>query len=202
MTINLKKRTQFFKKIGPGIAREMSNALKKLTSENIKVEFSSVQTFQQNKVFIDVGEKCFGSYVNFASQKNDLKGVCVAIFPVSSTKNLIELLLKNHVGSLGMSSEMKLSAFKEAINILLMVYITGIANGLKVRVKTDIPKFVHFHNIELAKPQILRSYSKSDSLVSVGQIVVTDDKSIAWGGGDYYPYFVLKAALLLFIETS
>ena len=73
----------------------MSEALQKLTAEEIKVEFSSVETFEQNAIFVETNEKCFGSYVSFKSSKilpawgqGKLKGVVVAIFPLAGTKNL------------------------------------------------------------------------------------------------------------------
>jgi len=98
---NLKERAEFFKKIGPNIARQMSEALQKLTDENIKVEFSNVETFEQNAIFIETNEKCFGSYVSFRSPKiiptlgeGNLEGVLVVVFPLASTKTLTALLSK------------------------------------------------------------------------------------------------------------
>jgi hypothetical protein len=40
-----------------------------LTAEDIMVEFSSVETFEQNAIFVETNEKCFGSYVTFKSPK-------------------------------------------------------------------------------------------------------------------------------------
>jgi len=209
LNVNFKERTRFFKKIGPGIASEMSKALQKLSLEKIKVEFSSVRTFEQSTVFVDVGEKCFGSYVNFRSQKEKLEGIAVAIFPLSSTKTLTELLLKRFFRNPDKEAKdhkMKLSAFKEGVNILLLSYITGVANALKVKVEMDIPKFVSFRNIEFIKPALLRRYSQLDSLVSVGQFSITSCKSRSYGGGmaktGRTPLLspLLKGALLLFIN--
>jgi hypothetical protein len=79
----------------------MSEALQKLTAEEIKVEFSSIETLDQNAIFIETNEKCFGSYVSFKSPKavptlgqDNLEGVVVAIFPLASTKTLTTLLSK------------------------------------------------------------------------------------------------------------
>jgi len=187
LNTNLKDRTGFFKEIGPGIAREMSKALQNLTAEKIKVEFSSVQTFNESSVSVDVKEKCFGSYVNFTSSSpsrgslsNRVQGVVVAIFPLSSTKTLIELLLKRYLKKSDKETidyETKLSAFKETVNILILSYITGLANALEVKLKTSVPKFACFRNVEFIRSSFSRSYSKSDSLVSVGQF------NICGGGG-------------------
>ncbi len=209
---NLEERTKLFKKIGPGIAGEMSKALQKLSLEKIKVEFSSVRTFEQSTISVDVGEKCFGSYVNFKSPRDKLEGIAVAIFPLASTKTLTELLLKRYIKKLDKETtnhEMKLSAFKEGVNILLLSYITGVANALKVKVEMSIPKFVSFRNIEFMKPALLRRYSQLDSLVSVGQFSINSCKSKSYRGGGYgmaktgrTPLLshLLKGALLLFIN--
>ena len=177
---SLKTRTGFFKKIGPGIARHMSEALQKLTGEKIKVKFSSVQTFDHSKVFVDVGEKCFGSYVTFKSPRDNFEGIALAIFPRSSTKTLTALLLKRYLRELGKEAidyRMKLSAFKEAANILNLTYITGAANALKVNLKISVPKFVCFENVEFARSAVLRGHSKPDSLFSVGQFVISHPSS-------------------------
>jgi len=149
LNINLKKRAGFFKEIGPSIAREMSKALRNLTAEKIKVEFSSVRTFDQSTVFVDVEEKCFGSCLNFktsspvrGSLSNQVQGVVVAIFPLSSTRTLIELLLKRYLNESDretIDDKMRLSAFKETVNILILTYITGLANALEVELKMGVP---------------------------------------------------------------
>ena len=174
---NLKERTDFFRKVGPSVALEMIKALQNLTGEKIKVEFSGVQTFEQSKVFVDVGEKCFGSYVNFRTPEDNLEGIAVAVFPVSSAKTLIELLFKRYLGKRDketIDDEMKLSAFKEADNILLSTYIKGVANALKVKLETGVPKFVCSRNIKFIRPTLLKSYSNLESLASVGQFKITE----------------------------
>jgi len=179
LNINLKERAGFFKEIGPSIAREMSKALQNLTGEKIKVEFSSIQTFDESGVSLDVEEKCFGSYVNFKTSSpvrgplsNQVQGVVVAIFPLFSTRTLIELLLKRYLNESDretIDDKMKLSAFKETVNILILTYITGLANALEIKLKMGVPKFGCFRNVEFIRRSLSRGYSKSDSLVSVGQ---------------------------------
>ena len=181
---NLKERTEFFKEIGPSIARQMSKALQDLTAEKIKVEFSSVRTFEQNAIFIETNEKCFGSYVSFTSPKviptlgeGNFEGVVVAVFPLASTKTLTTLLSKRYLKKPDeekMDDKLKLSAFKEAINILVMTYITGIANALKVKMEMGVPKFASFHNsVEFIKHASLKDHSNPEDLVSVGQFKIT-----------------------------
>ena len=155
----------FFKKIGPHIAKQMSEALQKLTHEKIQVEFNSIQTFESPQVEIDIKEKCFGSYVKFVSPKVSIKGIVMAVFPVSSAKNLTELLLKRYSKETE-DARLKLSAFKEGVNILVLTYITEVANALKVKLKMSIPKFLCSHNLEFMK-------SAPDGLVSVGQFRIT-----------------------------
>ena len=175
-----KERTGIFKKIGPGIARDINKALQALASEKIIVEFTGVQTFDQSSLVVDVGERCFGSYVNFKSSEDNLEGIAVAIFPLSSTKSLTELLLKRYLKrheEKVADHSMKLSAFKEGVNILLMTYITGISNALKVKVETDVPKLVSLHNLKFIKSALFRRDSRSDSLISLGQFKITVEKS-------------------------
>jgi hypothetical protein len=113
----------------------MSESLQKLTAEDMKVEFSSVETFEQNAIFVETNEKCFGSYVSFKHPKvvpawgqGNLEGVVVAIFPLAGTKTLTPLLsrrLLNSANKENINNKLKLSAFKEAVNILVLTYISS-----------------------------------------------------------------------------
>ncbi len=184
LTVELESRTDFFKRIGPDIARQMSEALQKLTAEDIKVEFSSVETFEQNAIFVETNEKCFGSYVSFKSPKatptlgeGNLEGVLVAVFPLASTKTLTTLLSKRYLKKADkekIEDKLKLSAFKEAVNILVLTYIAGVANALKIKMEMGMPKFACFHNsVEFMKHTSLRGDPKPEDLVSVGQFKIT-----------------------------
>lgn len=184
LTAELESRTDFFKKIGPDVARQMSEALQKLTGEDIKVEFSSVETFEQNTIFIETNEKCFGSYVTFKSTKavptlgqGNLEGVIVAVFPLASTQTLTTLLSKRYLKKPDkekIDNKLKLSAFKEAVNILVLTYITGVSNALKVKMEMGVPKFASFHNnVEFMKHASLRGDPKPEDMVSIGQFKIT-----------------------------
>ena len=186
MDVCLENRVEFFQKIGPDIARQMTEALQKLTAEKIKVEFGGVQAFEEGKVFVDVGEKCFGSFVNFSCSEAELEGVVVIFFPLSSAEVLTRLLIKRYLGKLGKEktdSKMKLSAFKEATHILLAGYIAAIANALGVKFQISVPKFVSFRNVELAKSALLGRFPNSYSLVSVGKFNISPCKSRIYGEG-------------------
>jgi len=186
---NLENRTEFFKKIGQDAAEKMSKALQNLTGEALKVEFSSVETFKRNAVSVETNKKCFGSYLSFTSSSSipvlggsNLEGIVVAAFPVAGTKTLTELLLGRYIKKRNKEKAdgtMKLSAFKEAVNILVLTYIAEAANALKVKLQTGVPKFACFRNVELSKPALLTDGLSQDSLVSVGQfsINVTNTKS-------------------------
>ncbi len=162
----------------------MSGALQKLTAEDTKVEFSSIETLDQNTIFIETNEKCFGSYANFKTPKavptlgqDNLEGVVVAIFPLASTKTLTTLLSRRFLKTANkknIDNKLKLSAFKEAANILVLTYINGIANALKVRLEMSIQKFAPFHNsVEFMKRASLRGNHKPEDMVSVGQFKIT-----------------------------
>ena len=169
-------RVEFFQKIGPGIAWQMTEALRKLTAEKIEVEFGGVQTFDEGKVLIDIGEKCFGSFVSFKYPEAELDGLVVIFFPLSSTRALTELLLKRYLGQSDkeeIGPEIKLSAFKEAFNILLSTYTTGIANALEVKLETSMPKLVRFRNFEFLRPGFLRGRSGMDNAACIGQFGIT-----------------------------
>lgn len=187
-----KDRTEFFKEIGPDIAHKMSEALQKLTAEKIKVEFNSVETFEQNVISVDMPEKCFGSYLSFKNpietpvfDGDKFEGIVLAAFPVSSAKTLTELLLKRylHKDRKKIDDKLKLSAFKEAVSILLMTYIAEVANALKVKLQTGVPKFNCFRDVELSKPALLRKDISKGSLVSVGQFNITTCENRACRGG-------------------
>lgn len=164
-------RVEFFNRIGPDIAHQMTNVLQKLTGENIKVEFGTIQIFEEGKVVIDTGDKCFGSSLNFRCPEAELDGVAVMFFPLSSTRILTESLLKHFLGQSDkeeVGPEIKLSAFKETLSILLSTYATGIANALNVKLETSVPKLVGFRNVEFAKSTLLDRPSNSESMISVG----------------------------------
>ena len=129
-----------------------------------------------SNLFVDIGEKCFGSHINFKSTKDNIEGIAVAIFPLSGTNALVELLLKRYLkkhNKLSADHELKLSTFKEAVNILLLTYITVIADALKVKLRIGVPKFDCFRNIEFIKPALLKGCSSSENLVSLGQFRIT-----------------------------
>ena len=174
--ISFEEKADLLKKISPIIAGDMSRVLQILSNENIKIEFSGIKNLDVDNLIVDIGEKCFGSHVNFSSPKDNIEGIAVAIFPLSGTNALIELLLKRYLKKNDIVTEdhnLKLSAFKEAVNILLLTYITGIANALKVELKIGVPKFDCFHNIEFLKPTMLRGNVNMENLVSVGQFIIT-----------------------------
>jgi len=180
LNISSKDRTDLFNKIGPGIAEEMSKALQKLISKETKVEFTGVQTLEQSSLSVDAGEKCFGSYINFRSIEGNFEGIAVAIFPLFSARTMTGLLLKRYLKKIDKNSkdhEMKLSAFKEAVHIMLLTYITGVANALKVKLDTGPPKFISFRNIEFMNNTFLRRHSRSESLVSIGQFGIRSNRS-------------------------
>jgi len=206
LNIDFKERKDFFKKIGTQVALEMSKGLQNLTAEKLNVGFSNIRTFEQDTLFVDVREKCFCLYANFRSpsqgkcspsyrEGDTLQGIIAAIFPLSSTKTLIELLLKRYLGRLEretIDSGMKLSAFKEAANIMILTYITGIANALKVKLEIGKAKFVCFRNVEFIKPSLLKSHSNLDCFLSVGQLRIT---------GGVTNFHLLKGAILFFLSS-
>lgn len=165
---NHQNRTELLKKIGPDIAKQMSIALQKLISERVRVEFHSIETDKKDTVHIHVDEKCFGSYVHFKCLEASFRAIVVLFFPLSSVNIFTELLLKRYHKE-NSDDRMKLSAFKEAVNILALTYITEMANSLKVKFKMNIPRFICFRDIELLKSEMARRYSHLDGLVSIGQ---------------------------------
>lgn len=187
--LNIKKNTAFLKKINSDIAQEISAALQKLTAENIKVEFDSIQAFEEREMLIDIGEKCYGCSLNFKVSNENLQGRALGIFPLSSANALIELSLKPHFNKNCKDNELRLSAFKEAVNILLMTYISGFANALKAKVMMSVPKFVSFQKIDYTNFSLSGRHSKLELSASVGQFKIT-------GANNQ----LLRGALLLFFK--
>ena len=185
VSANLENRTEFLGEIGPQIASQMTKALQGLTAEEIKVEFGGVQAFEDDKVFVNVEEKCFGSFVNFRSPEAQLDGVVVLFFPLSSAEVLTRLLLKRYLDNREekTDSKMKLSAFREATHILLANYIAVIANALAIKFQTSVPRFVRFHNFEFLRPGFLDGRSGSGGSACTGQfgITGTGDGSVIHG---------------------
>ena len=176
MDVCLENRIEFFQKIGPDIAHKMTEALQRLTAKKIKVQFSGVQAFEEDKILVDAGEKCFGSFVRFSRPEAELEGIVVIFFPLSSSEMMTRLLLKHQLNNKNREttdSKMKLSAFREATHILLATYIAAIANGLGVKLQTTIPKFVGFHNFEFLKPGLLMGSSKIDNTACIGKFGIT-----------------------------
>ncbi len=177
VSANLENRTEFLGEIGPQIASQMTETLQKLTAEKIKVEFGGVQAFEDDKISVEVEEKCFGSFVNFRSPEAQLDGVVVLFFPLSSAEVLTRLLLKRYLDNRGeekTDSKMKLSAFREATHILLANYIAVIANALAIKFQTSVPKFVRFHNFNFLKPGFMKSRLGPGSSACIGQFGITN----------------------------
>lgn len=176
----LEKRMGIIKMIGPDLASQIGNALRKLTAENIKVEYKNAQVYKQNKISIDTDKTCFGSYVNFISPENDFEGIVMAIFSLDSSNILTDLLLRKYLDKWGkekIDDKMRLSAFKEAVNIMISTYITGVANALKYKLSADMSRFICFNNMDFIKPALLK-YSKTDNMVSVGQFNIAGEVPI------------------------
>jgi len=191
----LKESTDLLARIGPRVARKMSKALQSLTAGELKVEFGNIETFEQSAASIDVGEKCFGSCVKFRGPGDDLQGAVTALFPRSSVRILIELLLKRYLGNSGketVDDQMKLSTFKEATNILLLTHITEIANSLKVRLQPDVPEFLCFDGVRVIEPGRSSDHSTSHSAVSVADFRITGGRS----------RHLIKGIFLLFLTRS
>jgi len=178
-----KEKTEFLTKIAPGISRQMSNALQVLSLGKIRIEFKDVKNYKVNKLFVEIGEKCFGTSVSFRNANNDIKGMAIAIFPLSNMKPLIELFLKRYFSGnnrILTDHAFKLSAFKEAANILIITYINGVANAMKEKFTISIPQFESFKNIELIKPALLQNDSKPEDCVSVAQFaIISEDTQIS-----------------------
>jgi chemotaxis protein CheY-P-specific phosphatase CheC len=105
-----------------------------------------------------------------------LEGIVVAVFPLTSTKFLTELSLKQYLKKVKdrLDSTMKLSVFKEAANIMVLTYINAVANALKVKIEMNIPKFACFRNgVEFMKQTSRDDNSNSANTVSVGQFRIT-----------------------------
>ncbi len=100
----------------------------------------------------------------------------MAVFPLASTQTLTTLLSKRYLKKPDkekIDDKLKLSAFKEAANILVLTYIAGVANALKVKMEMGMPKFACFHNsVEFMKRASLRGDPKPEDLVSVGQFKI------------------------------
>ena len=180
----LEKSSEPVVEVGSDIARQMSEALSKLTAEKIAVEFSNLQTVEQNTIFFDVPQKCFGCYVNFSSPsplpifaRGKREGIVVVIFPLSSTASLVRLLLKRFLNITRTDEadhQMKLSAFKEAAGILVLTYINGMANALKVKLTVGAPKFVRLRkNMEFIRQTRPGNHPRPDDVVSIGQFDIT-----------------------------
>ncbi|MCJ7674087.1 MAG: hypothetical protein MUO33_02930, partial [Sedimentisphaerales bacterium] len=86
-------------------------------------------------------------------------------------KRFLKTANKEHI-----DNKLKLSAFKEAANILVLTYINGIANALKVKIEMGMPKFACFHNsVEFMKRASLRGNHKPEGSVSVGQFKINSE---------------------------
>jgi len=175
-----KDRTAFLKKSGPRVARRLAEALTRLTGEEFRVEFAGVKTFTQGSITLDAGERCFGAFVRFRSRARALSGMATAIFPRAGTGALTNLLLRRYLKDGGGTADakLKLSAFKEGVNILVMTYVNEVANGLKVRLEIDNPEFVCFKDVELIK-QAVRRESGPGTMVSVGEFNIAQAPAAA-----------------------
>ena len=171
------KRTQFFTEFGPTIANGISKAFGKLTGGKISVNFIGVQTYKELSTVIDVKEKCFGSYVTISNVEKGLKGTAFLFFPLHSVSYLIEIILKQQFDTDDdIPTKLKLSTFKEINNILLMRYVSELANSLGIQFGASIPVFTSFKNMKFMKqPEWVDM--KTMSLITVMQLDISSKSS-------------------------
>ena len=173
-----RERIGLLSRVSPEIAQDIGRALKKLTNTDIRVNFSGIRSFNDKSLIIETGEKCFGAYMRFKDCKGDFEGIILAIFPVSAIKVLLKLLIRRYSGKLNkekINERLKLSAFKEAANIIISRYISGVANMMNCRFNTGVPEFVCFTDIEFVRPALLKTYKT----VSMEQFSIKGEGSTA-----------------------
>lgn len=192
----------FFRRIGPSVASQMTSALQGLTHENINVEFGDVRNLEGDEILLDTGQKCFGSSVNFKCPEVRLAGIAVMFLPVSSAKVLTELLLKCYLRRSDRKEtapELRLSAFREAMSILLSTHTTSIANILRIKLQTSVPKLIRFRNVKFSKPAVFERFANMDSVISVGKFCISDQRVKA---PEKNTTCRLAGASLMLIESS
>jgi chemotaxis protein CheY-P-specific phosphatase CheC len=173
ISIESEKRVQFFRDAGPHIADGISKAFSKLIVGEIAVHFIGVEIYKEISAVIDVHEKCFGSHVSVSNIEKDLNGIAFLFFPFSAISYLIEITLKQHFdASDDIPPTLKLSTFKEINNILLMRFVTELANSLGIYLETSVPVFTSFKNMKFMK-QLDFYHKEITPLITVVQLDIS-----------------------------
>ena len=175
MVVCLKSKVQLCEEVGPRIAERMRRALHEILGQPIEVEFAGVQVCEQRSILLEPTEKCFGALAHFTDPAGHIKGVVTVFFPLSSAKALVESLTRRYLGRRRKpiaEPEMKLSAFKEATNILMSTHIGGIAEALNLKLNHSMPRLVHLAHLELPRRRFSEGQLGADEEAVIGQFSI------------------------------
>ncbi len=125
---------EYFKEINKMAAERIENAVRKLSGQEIKVEFSEVakRKVRDIKSLLEPERQVV---VYFCPIVGALEGAGVLILPQESAFELADYLQKRKVGTTHALTDLDKSAIKELGNIAVCSYLNVIANECKVEVK-------------------------------------------------------------------
>ena len=190
--VGVADKSELLQHTGDRMALELTRALRLLTAHDIAVRFSGIETFERDNLVVDIQEKWFGCWARFRIPGSSTRGALAVIIPVSSAKSLIRLLQRRYRLKGSPSDayhKLKLSGFREVINILLATYISGLANAMEIKIDTEVPRFVSGGNLAFMKSGVPVSGSDSDGTMSVQQFAITGGRGVRGVRGRFIAVF-------------
>lgn len=121
-------------------AKFASQALTKLSGENVTIEVSKAEITKIQREFPDIGPETIvaGIYLPITG---DVKGASLLIFPEKIAYTLCDVLVKRVPGTTHKLTELDKSALKEVGNIICGSFLTVFSNTLKIKIVENIPSF-------------------------------------------------------------
>ena len=121
-------------------ARNASNALSKLSGQEITVEVLKAEITKIQRKFPDIEPKTMVAGIYFPIT-GDVKGAALLIFPEKLAYDLCNLLFRRGPEITPKLTELDKSALKETGNIICGSLLTVFSNTLKMKIVEHLPEF-------------------------------------------------------------
>jgi len=117
-----------------------SQALSKLSDEQVTVEVSNTEIVKIHREFLDIEPEAMVAGI-YLPVTGDIKGAALLIFPEKIAYALCDVLLKRVPGTTCKLSELDKSALNEVGNIICGSFLTVFSNTLKIKIVENVPNF-------------------------------------------------------------
>ncbi|MBU0571412.1 MAG: chemotaxis protein CheC [Candidatus Omnitrophica bacterium] len=137
---NVEKKQIKLEKMINESARAASDALSKLSDNQVTIKVSSAEITNVKRTWPGIGPETIvgGIYMPISGE---VAGAALIVIPENVAYALSDMLVKRPVGSTKKLTELDISALKEVGNIICGNFMTIFSNTLKVKIVENLPQF-------------------------------------------------------------